>query len=231
MVTDGAAGADGTLSAVSRLRTHLGCQVTFIRAERSRDCPCHGSRFATDGSACRPGGRPTGEQAVVNLSALFPPTLLARLLDDISAIADAARALPRLEREVTLRLDALAAQLEPIRELPAVRAAVASLPGKLDALTEIVAPIQRLADVQREIEALRSLVEAMSLQLQSLEAIRVGIEPLDEDMRSVRDSVDTLEPLIEQVNTRLGAVDGRIDTLRSDLAPLGELADKIPGIG
>ena len=47
----------------------------------------------------------------------------------------------------------------------------------------------------------------------------------------MRDSVDTLEPLIEQVNTRLGALDQRIDTLRSDLAPLGELADKIPGIG
>ena len=118
----------------------------------------------------------------MNLSALFPPTLLARLLDDIGAIADAARALPRLGVEVTLRLDALAAQLEPIRELPAVRAAVAPLPGKLHALAEIVAPIQRFADVQREIETLRSLVEAMSLQLQSLEAVRAGIEPLDEDM-------------------------------------------------
>ena len=41
---------DGTLHAVSPLCTHLGCQVNFNRAERSWDCPCHGSRFATDGS-------------------------------------------------------------------------------------------------------------------------------------------------------------------------------------
>ena len=41
---------DGTLTAVSPICTHLGCQVSFNRAERSWDCPCHGSRFATDGS-------------------------------------------------------------------------------------------------------------------------------------------------------------------------------------
>jgi chromosome segregation ATPase len=167
----------------------------------------------------------------MNLSSLFPPTLVGRLLDDIGAIADAARSLPRLEREVTTRLDALAVELAPIQELPAMREAVEPLSAKLDALAEIVAPIQRLADVQREIEAMRSLLETMNLQLQSLEAVRAGIEPLDEDMRSVRESVDTLEPLIADVNARLGGLDRRIGELRADLAPLGELAEKIPGIG
>jgi glycine/D-amino acid oxidase-like deaminating enzyme/nitrite reductase/ring-hydroxylating ferredoxin subunit len=41
---------DGTLFAVSPTCTHLGCQVNFNRAERSWDCPCHGSRFAPDGT-------------------------------------------------------------------------------------------------------------------------------------------------------------------------------------
>jgi glycine/D-amino acid oxidase-like deaminating enzyme/nitrite reductase/ring-hydroxylating ferredoxin subunit len=40
---------DGTLVAVSPRCTHLGCQVNWNRAERSWDCPCHGSRFAPDG--------------------------------------------------------------------------------------------------------------------------------------------------------------------------------------
>jgi Rieske Fe-S protein len=40
---------DGTLTAVSPTCTHLGCQVNWNRAERSWDCPCHGSRFAPDG--------------------------------------------------------------------------------------------------------------------------------------------------------------------------------------
>jgi Rieske Fe-S protein len=40
---------DGALVAVSARCTHLGCQVSWNRAERSWDCPCHGSRFAPDG--------------------------------------------------------------------------------------------------------------------------------------------------------------------------------------
>jgi glycine/D-amino acid oxidase-like deaminating enzyme/nitrite reductase/ring-hydroxylating ferredoxin subunit len=40
---------DGTLVAVSPICTHLGCQVNWNRAERSWDCPCHGSRFSAEG--------------------------------------------------------------------------------------------------------------------------------------------------------------------------------------
>ncbi|HYF27623.1 MAG TPA: FAD-dependent oxidoreductase [Baekduia sp.] len=40
---------DGALRAVSTRCTHLGCQVAFNAAERTWDCPCHGSRFGVDG--------------------------------------------------------------------------------------------------------------------------------------------------------------------------------------
>jgi glycine/D-amino acid oxidase-like deaminating enzyme/nitrite reductase/ring-hydroxylating ferredoxin subunit len=40
---------DGTLTAVSPICTHLACQVNWNTAERSWDCPCHGSRYAPDG--------------------------------------------------------------------------------------------------------------------------------------------------------------------------------------
>jgi glycine/D-amino acid oxidase-like deaminating enzyme/nitrite reductase/ring-hydroxylating ferredoxin subunit len=41
---------DGTVSRVSPTCTHLGCRVAWNTAERSWDCPCHGSRFAPDGT-------------------------------------------------------------------------------------------------------------------------------------------------------------------------------------
>ena len=41
---------DGTLHVVSAICTHLGCQVKWNGAERSWDCPCHGSRYHWDGS-------------------------------------------------------------------------------------------------------------------------------------------------------------------------------------
>ncbi|MBA2615254.1 MAG: FAD-dependent oxidoreductase [Actinobacteria bacterium] len=42
-------GDEGGLHAVSAVCTHLACLVAWNPAERSWDCPCHGSRFAADG--------------------------------------------------------------------------------------------------------------------------------------------------------------------------------------
>lgn len=41
---------DGRRHAVSATCTHLGCTVAWNAAETSWDCPCHGSRFAPDGT-------------------------------------------------------------------------------------------------------------------------------------------------------------------------------------
>ena len=40
---------DGKVTMVSPVCTHMGCQVEWNRAEKTWDCPCHGSRFLPDG--------------------------------------------------------------------------------------------------------------------------------------------------------------------------------------
>ena len=54
--------SDGTLHLRSPACTHLGCRVAWNAAERSWDCPCHGSRFDVDGRVLQgPATRPLGK--------------------------------------------------------------------------------------------------------------------------------------------------------------------------
>jgi len=56
---------DRALHAVSLRCTHLGCLVRFNAAERSWDCPCHGSRFDVDGTVLEgPATRPLKRKSV-----------------------------------------------------------------------------------------------------------------------------------------------------------------------
>jgi glycine/D-amino acid oxidase-like deaminating enzyme/nitrite reductase/ring-hydroxylating ferredoxin subunit len=41
---------EGAMHTFSAVCTHMGCEVAFNRAERTWDCPCHGSRFNMDGT-------------------------------------------------------------------------------------------------------------------------------------------------------------------------------------
>ncbi|WP_371668568.1 FAD-dependent oxidoreductase [Streptomyces sp. NBC_00289] len=56
---------DGALHALSARCTHLGCLVAFNAAERAWECPCHGSRFDTDGKVVQgPATRPLEQRDI-----------------------------------------------------------------------------------------------------------------------------------------------------------------------
>ena len=55
---------DGSVHVLSARCTHLGCLVRWNTWEQSWDCPCHGSRFAPDGSVLHgPASQPLAHEA------------------------------------------------------------------------------------------------------------------------------------------------------------------------
>jgi chromosome segregation ATPase len=117
--------------------------------------------------------------------------------------------------------DDLGAIADAARRLPALEQQV------IERIDRVESEMLTRADtVVAELAALRGEMAPIG----ELAAMREGIDPLDDDMRAVRESVDELEPLMREVNTRLDGLDRRLEALRNDLAPLGELADKIPGV-
>ena len=65
-------GGDGTLRGVAAVCTHLGCDVAWNGAEKTWDCPCHGSRFS-------PEGQVINGPAVTDLPARSVPKLPTRM--------------------------------------------------------------------------------------------------------------------------------------------------------
>jgi glycine/D-amino acid oxidase-like deaminating enzyme/nitrite reductase/ring-hydroxylating ferredoxin subunit len=57
--------SDGNLNSYSASCTHMGCIVTWNPIEKSWDCPCHGSRFDTNGQVLNsPSIKPLNEKSI-----------------------------------------------------------------------------------------------------------------------------------------------------------------------
>src|SRR3954454_215645 len=134
----------------------------------------------------------------MNLSSLFPPTILARLLEDLGAVADAARRLPELENEVLKRVDAMQT------ELRSTRAAVEPLSTQLATLEQRLAPIEELSAVRAGVEGLQDQMAP----IQELPAVRAGVEGLQDRMAPIQE---------------LPAVRAGVEGLQDQMAPIQEL--------
>lgn len=169
-------------------------------------------------------------------------------LEQLPGVRSHLEAMRTAVEPVAPRLDLLRDELRPIQELSAVRsqleavhAVVEPVAPRLDMLRDELRPIQEMSAVRSHLEAVRAAVEPLDEKLdqlreeiepiQQLGDVRAGIEPLDDDMRQVRESIDEIEPLVREIGSLIGALDEKLGRMSDDLAPVGELAEKMPGVG
>jgi chromosome segregation ATPase len=121
-----------------------------------------------------------------------------------------------------------------------MRAAVEPISDQLDTLRAEVRPIQELTAVREQLDAVRTAIEPLGDKLDTLRAdiqpiqqlaeVRAGIEPLDDDLRQVRESIESIEPLVKAIGLQIDGIDSKLAGMSGDLAPVGDLAEKMPGI-
>ena len=178
---------------------------------------------------------------------LAPPALVKRAFDDVHDIAQFVRRIAGLEDEVRARIDAVEQDVRVLNaQLGATVAAVAPLSGQiahmegqLDGLMREMLPIQLLPDVRDAVAPLSGQIGHMERQLDGLaeemapighlDAIRAGIEPLEKSMIAVRESVDELEPMVQDLDKKIRLIEPRLAEMQDSVEPIGELAEKVPG--
>ena len=144
---------------------------------------------------------------------LVPPALLKRALDDLNDIAHIARRIAGMEDEVRARLAGVEADVRLLNaQLAATVAAVEPLSGQI-------------AHMERQLDG---LAEEMA-PIRHLDAIRGGIEPLEKSMIAVRESVDELEPMVEDLDKKIQLIEPRLAEMQDSVEPIGDLAERIPG--
>jgi chromosome segregation ATPase len=168
-------------------------------------------------------------------------------LKQLSGVRSHLEAVRTAVEPVAPRLDLLRDELRPIQEMSAVRSqleavhkVVEPVAPRLDLLRDELRPIQEMSAVRSHLEAVRAAVEPLDEKLdqlreeiepiQQLGDVRAGIKPLDDDMRQVRESIDEIEPLVKEIGALIGGLDEKLGRMSGDLAPVGELAEKMPGV-
>jgi chromosome segregation ATPase len=144
---------------------------------------------------------------------LVPPALVKRAFDDLHDIAQFVRRVAGLEQEIRVRVDA-------------VERDVRLLNGQLGAAVAAVEPLSdQIAHMEQQLD---ELAEEMA-PIGHLDAIRNGIEPLERSMIAVRESVDELEPMIEDLDKQIQLIEPRLAEMQDSVEPIGDLAERVPG--
>jgi predicted nucleic acid-binding Zn-ribbon protein len=100
----------------------------------------------------------------------------------------------------------------------------------LDDLHDIADLARRYTGLEEEVrDRVEHIEDQFDALLAEVRAMRRGIEPLEQSMIAVRDSVDELEPMISDLDAKIRLIDPKLDEMRESIEPIGDLAEKIPG--
>jgi predicted nucleic acid-binding Zn-ribbon protein len=82
------------------------------------------------------------------------------------------------------------------------------------------------AELRDRVEHIEDQFDALLVEIR---AMRLAVEPLEQSMVAVRDSVDELEPMISDLDAKIRRIEPKLDEMHDSVEPIGDLAEKIPG--
>jgi len=153
---------------------------------------------------------------VLGIPFLIDPRLVPRLLDDIHAIAEAARLLPTVEARLTERIASAESRLD---DVIAAAAPLKGLGGRADGVLDGIDRVDvRAVELLAAVDRLDSVEARVAELVRLAEELRAGLPTLDDALGSIK-----------QLNAAARTLAAAVEPLQGTAERLGRIADRLPG--
>jgi hypothetical protein len=159
----------------------------------------------------------------------FSPRAQSGIRPLVSAIRSAIGRLFRLPGDAVAGLGVLPSIAQHTVELGEVVRLLGRIANDTEALLPVREDMARVADATAVLDALDDKVASVERAMPVLVEVQQHLDRLPETMVGLGDGIERLSKMMEHMLTSLDALATNVEELRGAVAPVGRLANRMPG--